>query len=95
MFTSARRWRISGIAGLLFVVISFVASAITNQGDEIADRAEFCVGPRSDDDECRDDKGARTNRPPAQRPDEQGRSSGEKEESGEQPNPNAFAKPSK
>ena len=31
MFTSARRWRISGIAGLLFVVISFVASAINVQ----------------------------------------------------------------
>lgn len=31
MFTSARPWRISGIAGLLFVVISFVASAINVQ----------------------------------------------------------------
>jgi hypothetical protein len=31
MRASTRPWRISGIAGLLFVVISFVASAINVQ----------------------------------------------------------------
>lgn len=31
MLSSATRWRISGVAGLLFVVISFVASAINVQ----------------------------------------------------------------
>ena len=31
MVSSATRWRISGVAGLLFVVISFVASAINVQ----------------------------------------------------------------